>query len=100
MASGTRGSTPSSERLAYSLEDDGLEDGVGLRREREQASPHRRRLRGDRHVRGPLAREADRGHQSFDLALPKGATALELRITAGPNEDNAFDRPQITKKLP
>jgi hypothetical protein len=39
----------------------------------------------------PLAREADRGHQSFDLALPKGATALELRITAGPNEDNAFD---------
>jgi hypothetical protein len=33
----------------------------------------------------------DRGRQTLEVDLPAGATNLELRITAGPHEDNAFD---------
>jgi hypothetical protein len=34
---------------------------------------------------------ADRGMQSFDLAIPQGGGRLVLRITPGPNNDLAFD---------
>ena len=39
----------------------------------------------------PARIESDRGHQELDLAIPAGATALELRITAGEGDDNSFD---------
>lgn len=39
----------------------------------------------------PVRVESDRGRQALELAIPEGATTLELRISAGPDEDNAFD---------
>ena len=39
----------------------------------------------------PVWVESDRDHQTLELAAPEGATALELRITAGADEDNSFD---------
>lgn len=64
-------------------------DGAGFEVWVTNAEGHAERL-FERYL-DPVWVESDRGRQSLELTIPPGATALELRITEGVNDDNSFD---------
>ena len=73
---------------AYERENEGT-DGVGFEVWVTNAEGVAQRLYA--RFLNPRKDAADRGRQALHVDLPLGATELELKITSGPADDNAFD---------